>query len=287
MTSVMDANVFNMAVEGTFDDCQSILKALFSDLDYKGTHSLGAVNSINCARLLAQVVYYFYGAFRAMERTGADRVRFCVPTGNFGDIFAGYLASRMGLPVAKLVLATNENDILARFFATGLYEKGSVVPTLSPSMDIQVASNFERYLYYRVGEDPTALRSLMEEFERTGRLAVASEGPGDALWAAGAADRQATLSTIRDWYREHGYLLDPHAAVGVHVARSHLDAAEPMICLATAHPAKFPEAILDATGEDVAHHPSLDALAGAPRRCDVVPASLDAVRKYIHERVAG
>ena len=147
MTTVTDANVHNLAVDGTFDDCQDIVKALFNDLAFRDANRLGAVNSINWARVLAQTVYYFYAAFRVQDATGAAQVRFAVPTGNFGDIFAGYVAWRMGLPIDKLVLATNENDILARYFGTGAYSLGDVAPTLSPSMDIQVASNFERYLY--------------------------------------------------------------------------------------------------------------------------------------------
>ena len=164
MTSVLDDNVFNMAVEGTFDNCQEIMKTIFTDLPFKDRYSLGSVNSINWARVLAQIVYYFYGAFRVMEKTGAEKVRFSVPTGNFGDIFAGCLAARMGLPVGRLVLATNENDILARFFNSGDYSAGDVRATLSPSMDIQVASNFERYLYYHFGADPQRLAAAMREF---------------------------------------------------------------------------------------------------------------------------
>ena len=282
MTTVTDANVFNLAVQGTFDDCQGIMKQIFSDLELKGGLSLGTVNSINWARLLAQIVYYFYAAFRVMDRTGATRVQFSVPTGNFGDVFAGYLAWRMGLPISRLVLATNENDILARFFSAGDYSLGRVVPTLSPSMDIQVASNFERYLYYRLGEDPGRLAALMNEFARTGRLAwnAAQQGP-DPVIVAGSGDRQATLDEIRQVYERDRYLLDPHTAVGVHVGRRFLSASEPMICLATAHPAKFPEAIREAVGRDVARHPAIDALEGLPSRCEVVPASIDHVRRYL------
>jgi threonine synthase len=286
MTSVLDANVFNLAIEGTFDDCQHILKTLFNDLELKDRLQLGSVNSINWARVLAQIVYYFYGAFRVMQSTGAGRVAFAVPTGNFGDIFAGYLAARMGLPIARLVLATNENDILARFFNTGVYRRGSVHATLSPSMDIQVASNFERYLYYRVGEDPARLRTLMRAFAETGDIRLdpaAAGGGGDELFAAGAGDTEATLSTIRRVHAEHGYLLDPHSAVGVAVGLRHRLPATPLICLATAHPAKFGEAIRQALGRDAAHHPALDALDGWPTRMAVLPATPAAVRAYLEE----
>ncbi len=285
MTAVLDANVFNLAVEGTFDDCQAIMKTCFADLAFKDRYRLGTVNSINWARLLAQVVYYFYAAFRVMERTGAARVRFSVPTGNFGDIFAGWLAARMGLPVGRLVLATNENDILYRFFHGGDYSRGEVQPTLSPSMDIQVASNFERYLYYRLGGDPRQLRAAMEGFARAGALALDAAEPDDGLIAAGRGDTEATLATIRDYAARHRYTLDPHTAVGVHAAGAHLDPREPMICLATAHPAKFPDAIRRATGEPAVRHPLLDALESLPTRCDVIGADADAVRAYVAKRI--
>ena len=283
MTSVLDPNVHNLAVEGTFDDCQAIVKALFADLPYRDRHHLGAINSINWARVLAQIVYYFHAAFRVMERTGADRVQFSVPTGNFGDIFAGYLAWRMGLPIERLILATNENDILARCFETGVYQTGSVSATLSPSMDIQVASNFERYLYYRAGGDTAQVRVWMAAFRDTGRLALtAGGGPlNDPVMAAGRGDTAATLATIRRCWERHRYLLDPHTAVGVHVAERHHDPGVPTICLATAHPAKFGEAIRRATGEDLAHHPILDALRGLPTRATRLPAAQEAVAEHI------
>ena len=282
MTSVLDANVQNLAVSGTFDDCQNIVKALFNDLPFRDRHHLGAVNSINWARVLAQITYYFYAAFRVMERTGATRVRFSVPTGNFGDIFAGYVAARMGLPVDRLVLATNENDILTRFFTTGVYGTGQVVSTLSPSMDIQVASNFERYLYYRANSDAQVVSKWMDGFQRTGKLELAA---GDELIAAGRGDTAATLATIRDYWTQHHYLLDPHSAVGVHVAQQHLDAAAPMICLATAHPAKFGDAIVQATGQDLAHHPILDALANLPTRCTRLPAEQQAIAEFVEKMI--
>ena len=283
MTSVLDANVRNLAVAGTFDDCQNIVKALFNDLDFRDRHHLGAVNSINWARVLAQITYYFYAAFRVMERTGAARVRFSVPTGNFGDIFAGTVAHRMGLPVDRLVLATNENDILSRFFNSGVYGSGDVVPTLSPSMDIQVASNFERYLYYRSGCKARLVVEWMELFQRTGRLELQA---GDDVICAGRGDTASTLATIRDNWTRHHYLLDPHSAVGVHVAQQFRDASAPMICLATAHPAKFGDAILQATGADLAHHPILDALATLPTRCTRLPAERQAIAAFVENAIA-
>ena len=287
MTSVLDDNVFNLAMQGTFDDCQRIMKSLFADLAFKDGYALGTVNSINWARVLAQIVYYVFSAFRVMRLTGARQVQVAVPTGNFGDIFAGYVAQRMGVPISRLVLATNENDILARAFLKGDYSQGTVHATISPSMDIQVASNFERYLYYRVNEDAAALRGLMASFAATGRLALPPErqDADDGCIVAGTANTAQTLATIRDIHRHHGYLLDPHTAVGVYVAQAYLRDGDPMICLATAHPAKFGQAIQEATGRDLAHHPILDALMNLPTRCTVLPASDSAVRGFMQQKI--
>ncbi len=283
MTTVLDANVHNIAVAGTFDDGQRVLKEIFNDLPFKQKYRLGAVNSVNWARVLAQVVYYFHAAFRVQERTGAPVIDVAVPTGNFGDIFAGYVARRMGAPIRRLVLATNENDILARFFASGVYAADQVPPTLSPSMDIQVASNFERYLYYRVGADPQRVQALMAEFARAHRF----ELPGtDPSIPAGRGTTPETLATIRRYHREHGYLLDPHTAVGVAVGEHFREAGVPMVCLATAHPAKFGAAIRQALGEDLAHHPVLDALAALPTRCVVLPPDRQAVECFMADTLA-
>jgi threonine synthase len=281
MTTVLDDNVFNIAVDGTFDDCQAIMKEIFGDLAFKDELCLGSVNSINWSRVLAQVIYYFYAGLKVMKDTGAEKVRFGVPTGNFGDIFAGFIAARMGLPVGKLVLAANENDILSRFFNTGEYKIGEVRETISPSMDIQVASNFERYLYYRTGEDPARLVELMTDFAESGSLKMEKEE--ESLFVAGSGTVKDTLETINQWRCEYDYLLDPHTAVGVHVASRFLDEKEPMICLATAHPAKFSEAITRAVGEDIAHHPIIDDLEGSESRCATLPASVDEVKKFITE----
>ncbi len=287
MTSVLDDNVFNLAVDGTFDDCQHLMKTIFSDVAFKEEHSLGSVNSVNWARVLAQTVYYFYSFFRVQERTGASEVQFSVPTGNFGDILAGYLAVKMGLPVKKLILATNENNILSRFFNTGEYSLGDVVSTLSPSMDIQVASNFERYLYYRCGCDAEKLTEMMDHFSANGSLTV--DGSDD-LFAAGEGNAKQTLATIRKYHDEYDYTLDPHTAVGVVVAEKFKGRASspsapsvPTICLATAHPAKFTDAIEQALGE-AAHHPLLDALADAETRCDTIANDEAAVRDYLVEK---
>jgi len=285
MTTVLDANVHNIAVEGSFDDCQRIMKTLAADLDFKRRYALGAVNSVNWARVLAQIVYYFKAALEVTAAAGADAVRVCVPTGNFGNVLAGWYALRMGAPISRLILATNSNDILCRFFTTGRYALGNVRQTLSPSMDIQVASNFERYLYYRVGCDPARLNRMMAEFSGTGSLQVdvAADGTVAPEFLAGAGSEEDTLAAIRRYHERHGYLLDPHTAVGVAVAEA-LGAAggdEPVVCLATAHPAKFPEAIRRATGRDLAHHPDIDALMDLPTRCAVLPDDVEAVRDFI------
>jgi threonine synthase len=286
MTSVLDDNVFNLAVEGSFDDCQLLMKTLFNDLPFKDAHALGTVNSVNWARVLSQIVYYFHAAFRVMDSTGAASVQFTVPTGNFGDILAGWYAKRMGLPVRRLILATNENDILARFFHTGVYAKGPVVATVNPSMDIQVAINFERWLYYKAGQDPQAIARLMTRFAMEGRLDIPRDEQGrvDEEIVAGSADTRRTLSTIRHFHERHGYLLDPHTAAGVYVASQFNELEDPMICLATAHPAKFPDAIEDATGQNLARHPLLDALENAPVRCESLPNSAESLKTYLAAR---
>ena len=286
MTTVLDKNVFNLAVAGTFDDCQSMLKDVFNDLEFKDRCSLGSVNSINWARVLAQVVYYVYAVLRIRKETGAERVRFTVPTGNFGDIFAGYVAARMGVPIGRLIAATNENDILARFFSSGEYRQGVVVPTISPSMDIQIASNFERYLYYRTGEDSSVVSGMMKSFAAGNAINVQFEpGRVDPLISADAGTTETTLSTIKSCYAEHGYLLDPHSAVGYSIARDRLQDDEPMVCLATAHPAKFGDAIKRAVGEDIAHHPQLDALAGLPTCYDHLAVDVDSLKEYITAKI--
>ena len=285
MTSVLDKNVFNLAVEGTFDDCQLIMKTTFSDVPFKQAHSLGAVNSVNWARVLAQMVYYFYATFSVQKRTGESAVRFSVPTGNFGDILAGYLAQQMGLPVDQLILATNENDILTRFFSKGVYEKATVVPTISPSMDIQVASNFERYLFYKMDQDADRVREAMEEFSENGRLEVSVDDTGavDPLFIAGRGSTAETLRVIQSYEERYDYLLDPHTAVGVGVAEQH-PASVPTSCLAPAHPAKFTQTMEQAIGRSV-HHTILDALEGAPTQCASIANDREAVQRYVVEHI--
>ncbi len=257
MTSVLDNNVYNIAVEGTFDDCQNIMKETFADLDFKSTYHLGAVNSVNWARILAQTVYYFH-AWNQVAKSG-QKISFSVPTGNFGDIFAGYIARSMGLPVDRLILATNENDILSRFFNTGTYSMGNVNFTISPAMDIQIASNFERFLYFLVDRDAETVCQLMDQFKNTGTMTVPEKYMKNSdCFLSDSAGIDKTLETIKAYWENEKYILDPHTAVGVAVAEK-INSNSRTICLSTAHPAKFPDAITDATGEDIAHHPTLDA----------------------------
>jgi len=284
MTTVLDANVHNVALRGTFDDAQGIVKALFNDLAFKDQYHLGAVNSINWARILAQAVYYFYAWGRVTGGDPRRRVSFSVPTGNFGDIFAGYLAKRMGLPVERLIIATNRNDILARFVHSGVYAAGEVHPTLSPAMDIQIASNFERYLYYLHGEDPAPVRTLIETMQQTGRLSV-----GETLnrtvqtdFDAEAVDDAGTLAQIRATHAATGYILDPHTAIGVRAAAGRADC----VCLATAHPAKFNEAVNAAIGREAPPPPSLQGLLDKPTRCAILGAEVGAVTDYIRSTLA-
>jgi len=283
MTTVIDRNVFNVAVDGSFDDCQRILKELSCDLEFKSRHSIGAVNSVNWARVIAQVVYYWHAFLRMRKLNGCDAIQVSVPTGNFGDILAGWYARQMGVPISRLILATNENDILTRFFQSGEYRRGDVHRTLSPSMDIQVASNFERYLFELVGRDAPRLSALMQGFEISGSLQV---DPvlvhADRGIVAGRADRSRVLSTIQRYYAETNYVLDPHTAVGVAVAEELTNGKDPMVCLATAHPAKFPDAIKLATdGAVTPTHPILEALLRGRSRCARIPARIDAVRNYL------
>lgn len=282
MTTVADANVFNIAVNGTFDDCQNIVKQLFSDIPFKQKHSLGAVNSINWARVLAQVVYYFY-AWLKVTATSSKDIVFSVPTGNFGDIFAGYVAKRMGLPMAKLILATNENNILTRMVNNGDYSTGEVVSTLSPSMDIQVASNFERYLFYLFAEDPVRVNASLAQFSATGKMhfsAAELERVAEDFSSA-SVNREETLRTIADFNSNFGYLLDPHTAVGVRAALDSGISASEFICLATAHPAKFGDAVKLATGEEVKLPLGLKGLDSLPSRCKTMNAELGEIRKFV------
>ena len=281
MTSVTDANVHNIAIRGTFDDCQDMVKELFGDLEFKEKYALGAVNSINWARVLAQVVYYFYAWLRVTDETDAP-VSFSVPTGNFGDIFAGYVAKRMGLPVDKLLLATNENNILTRFINASDYSLGGVVSTVSPSMDIQIASNFERYLFHLFAENPERVKQAFAELKEHGRISCTPDEMAQVRkdFCSASVDQAATLQTIRDFYAENDYLLDPHTAVGVKAALDLLPSDSARVCLATAHPAKFSETVEQSLGFQAPVPESVQELFGKPTRCELMDADIDKVREF-------
>ncbi|HSI40842.1 MAG TPA: threonine synthase [Xanthobacteraceae bacterium] len=282
MTTVDSANVHAIAVDGTFDDCQALVKAMFNHHAFRDRLALAGVNSINWARIVAQVVYYFVAA---AALGGPHRpVSFVVPTGNFGDVLAGWVAKRMGLPVDRLVVATNVNDILARTLATGRYEASGVVASLSPSMDIEVSSNFERLLFDALDRDAGALRGLMASLGQSGGFAP----PRTALEAiraefdGGRAGEDDTLATIARVRREAGYLVDPHTAVALSVAeRIAHDPAVPQVVLATAHPAKFPDAVERACGERPALPPHLADLLTRPEHLRTLPNDLAAVEAYV------
>lgn len=281
MTTVTDSNVHNIAVRGTFDDCQDMVKELFGDLEFKKKYSLGAVNSINWARVLAQVVYYFYAWLRVTDEADAP-VHFSVPTGNFGDIFAGYVAKRMGLPVDRLLLATNENNILTRFINDSDYSLGEVVSTVSPSMDIQIASNFERYLFHLFADDSERLKDAIIELKEHGRISCSPDEMVQVRkdFCSGSVNQAGTLQTIRSFYSETGYLLDPHTAVGVKAAVDLLPADSSRICLATAHPAKFSETVEKSLGTPVPTPASVAELFGQPTRCEIMDADIRKVREF-------
>ncbi|MBS7542100.1 threonine synthase [Ancylobacter oerskovii] len=289
MTTVDDANVHAIAVEGTFDDCQAHVKTLFNDHGFRDRLALAGVNSINWARIVAQVVYYFYAgvALGAPHRP----VSFVVPTGNFGDILAGYVAKQMGLPVARLAIATNVNDILARTLATGRYEVTGVKPSSSPSMDIEVSSNFERLLFDAHDRDAGAVRGLMASLAQSGSFSPRNEALAAirAEFDAGRADEAETAATIARVRAETGYLLDPHTAVAVAVAEKlKHDPKVPQVVLSTAHPAKFPDAVEKACGERPALPPHLADLMERPERTPTLPNDIAAIRAYIeaHARIA-
>lgn len=283
MTTVQDDNVLNLSVEGNFDDCQGMIKELFGDLAFKAEHHLAAINSINFVRILAQTVYYFYAYFQIVKETGKwEKVNFSVPTGNFGDIFAGYLAKRMGLPVGKLILATNENNILERFIQEGVYMPGDFRATYSPSMDIQVASNFERYLYYVLDEDAATIEKLMKSFKSEGEISISEEALAkvQSEFAAHGVFGQECLDTISDYQAKHGYLLDPHSACGVAATVKCAKAGEITVSLATAHPAKFNEAIA-LCGIQQTFPAEIEALFGKPQRQTPVDGKLEDVTREL------
>ena len=294
MFSLQDANIHNIAIEGVFDDCQDIVKAVSNDLAFKRRQRIGTVNSINWARLLAQVVYYFVGYLQATKAAAGDgnarpaEVSFAVPSGNFGNICAGHVARLMGLPIRRLVLATNENNVLDEFLRTGTYRvraSGETRETSSPSMDISKASNFERFVFDLVGRDAARLRELFERgVGRSGAFTLTAEEfarVGSFGLVSGTSTHADRLATIADVYRRFDTIIDPHTADGLKVAREHLEPGVPMIVLETALPAKFATTIVEAIGREPPRPPGLRGIEALPKRFEVMPVDVQAVKDRI------
>lgn len=286
MTAVMDKNVFCLSTSGTFDNCQNVVKELFGDAEFKKKYNLGAVNSINWARILAQVCYYFYIYYKSIDFVG-DPIKIVVPTGNFGNIFSAYLAKKMGLPVSRIILATNSNNVLTRTVKFGDYSAERVVQTASPSMDIQLPSNFERYIYYLYGCDTEKVAASMSELRANKEL----EFRGNLLaqiqkdFIAGDADDKEIAETIKKFYNSSDYVLDPHTACGVFVTQEIEMTGKDTVCLATAHPAKFPEFIKETLGFTPPVPEGITKILNEPKRFDKIEADAEDVKKYIIEKI--
>ncbi len=287
MTTVVKPYVYNLAIEGTFDDCQAIVKSIFMDIPFKKKYALTAINSINWARIMAQIVYYIWAYFKVIEREKKKSVRISVPTGNFGDIFAGYLARKMlgEDRIERLILATNENDILARFVNYGDYSVREVLPTISPSMDIQVASNFERYLYYFYDKNSEKTRKAMETFAQEKKLSFSKEEVQKVQkdFLSVAITQEETLKTIKEFYNKTNYILDPHTAVGVKAGLKFKDEF-PLICLATAHPAKFPETVSKALNFNLKLPQEIEKLYHFPKKFEVLPPEVEKVKNFLQTK---
>ncbi len=291
MFSLQDPNIFNIAIRGAFDDCQDIVKAVSNDYTFKQRYRVGTVNSINWARISAQIVYYFKGYFAA-TRSNTEQVSFAVPSGNFGNICAGHVARMMGLPIKRLILATNENQVLDEFFRTGCYRPRAAVETVytsSPSMDISKASNFERFIFDLTGRDAAKVKELWRAVDNGGAFDLAStplwEKVKDFGIVSGTSNHAARVATIRKILEQYGVLVDPHTADGLKVGLEHREAGVPLICLETALPVKFSESIVEATGHEPARPAGYENLESLPQRYVVMNADADAVKAFITEKV--
>ena len=290
MFSLQDPNIFNLAVRGVFDDCQDIVKAVSGDAAFKARHLIGTVNSINWARVAAQVVYYFKGYFAA-TKSNDEVVTFAVPSGNFGNIYAGHIARCMGLPIKRLILATNENNVLDEFIRTGKYrvrKSTEVQATSSPSMDISKASNFERFVSDLLRRDTTRMKGLWAELDATGAFDLSGEKFRDMIAATGFSSGTSThadrIATIRGIHEDYGVIVDPHTADGIKVGLQYREEGVPLICLETAQPAKFSETIHEALGRDPARPAGFENLEALPRRFEVIDADAAKVKSYIAAR---
>ncbi|HUP28853.1 MAG TPA: threonine synthase [Usitatibacter sp.] len=291
MYSLQDPNIHNVAIDGTFDDCQDLVKAVNADAAFKAKHAIGAVNSINWARVVAQVVYYFKGYFAA-TRSNDEQVSFAVPSGNFGNIFAGHVAKRMGLPVRRLVLATNENDVLDEFFRTGRYRPRKAADThatSSPSMDISKASNFERFIWDMVDQDGEKVAALWRQVDEQGGFDLSTDRAWEKIdedsgFTSGRSTHQDRIETIRLVKKKYGEVIDPHTADGVKIAMRVREARHPMICLETALPVKFDETIVEALGEHAPRPAALEGIEGLPQRFESMAPDVEALKRYIAAR---
>jgi threonine synthase len=291
MFSLQDPNIFNLAVEGNFDNCQDIVKAVSNDHAFKGANKIGTVNSINWARVVAQVVYYFKGYFAA-TKSNAERVSFTVPSGNFGNVCAGHIARMMGLPIEQLVVATNENDVLDEFFRTGIYRVRTAAETYhttSPSMDISKASNFERFVFDLLGRDPARVMQLFHEVEEKGGFDLTASGDFARVkefgFVSGRSSHEDRVDTIRDVFTRYDTMIDTHTADGLKVAREYLSPGVPMIVLETAQPIKFGETIREALRREPERPAAFVGIEDLPQRFDVVAADVSVVKRFIAERV--
>lgn len=289
MTTVQDTNIHCVAIEGTFDDCQDLVKASFNSPEFRDRVKLGAVNSINWCRVLAQITYYFWSYLRVTEQEELKgfKIGYSVPTGNFGDILAGFYAKRMGLPVGKLIVATNENDILHRFFTKGEYHREPIAKSISPSMDICVSSNFERYLFNLAGQDPSKLAKWMQTFEETKKLTVTGELLEKAQndFSSVRADTSMTLDIIREYNEKHSYIMCPHTAVGVSAIHQAKNVEETMVCLATAHAGKFPDAVKQSIDPLPPPPEQLANLLDLPTRVSECPNDLKSVQDFMEKMI--
>ena len=294
MFSLQDANIFNIAVRGVFDDCQDIVKAVNNDAEFKARYKIGAVNSINWARVAAQIVYYFKGYFAATQ-SNDEQVAFCVPSGNFGNICAGHIARQMGLPIARLILATNENDVLDEFFRTGVYRPRKAAEThvtSSPSMDISKASNFERFVFDLVGRDPKRVAELWKAVDAGDAFDLSASADfariGDFAFVSGCSSHAGRLATIRKVFEQYGTMIDTHTADGVKVAwdcAGSVPAGVPLLVLETALPAKFAETIREALGREPERPAELEGIEKLPQRVELMAPDVEAVKRFIVERV--
>ncbi|VEU37122.1 unnamed protein product [Pseudo-nitzschia multistriata] len=290
MTTVQDDNIHCVAIEGTFDDCQDIVKASFNSPEFRDRVKLGAVNSINWCRVLAQITYYFWSYLRVTDEDEHKdaKVGYSVPTGNFGDILAGFYAKQIGLPVGKLIVATNENDILHRFFTKGEYHREAINKTISPSMDICVSSNFERYLFFLAGNDSAKLAEWMTTFEETKKLTIEGEllAKAQSDFSSARADTSMTLDIIREYNENHNYVMCPHTAVGVSAIHQTNDVVETMVCLATAHEGKFPAAVNQAIDPLPTPPEQLACLLDLPTRLSECPNDVQHVHDFMEKKIA-